>query len=66
MDDIEELESWYEDLRDWEDAQDEREQIESDFPMGKDEYWDPMPDWLKEWVDWYKIPNNSNKKWDDK
>ncbi len=34
--------------------------------MGKDEYWDSMPDWLKEWVDWYKIPNNSNKKWDEK
>nr|WP_320038962.1 hypothetical protein [uncultured Bacteroides sp.] len=54
MDDyeIEEWDDWHKDLKDWENHQDELDQIAS--KLFQKEYWNPAPDWLQEWKDWYK------------
>ena len=57
MDDyeIEEWNDWHKDLKDWENHQDELDQIASE--LSHDEYWNPMPVWLREWKDCYKNPD---------
>ena len=54
MDDfeIEELYDWHKDLKNWENNQDELDQIAS--KLSQEEYWDPVSDWLQEWIGWYK------------
>lgn len=54
MDDyeIEEWNDWHKDLNNWEKYQDELELITSE--LSHEEYWNPVPDWLQEWIDWYK------------
>lgn len=27
------------------------------------ENWDPVPDWISDWLNWYKDPNNEGKKY---
>jgi len=57
MDDyeIEEWNDWHKDLKDWENHQDELDQTVSN--QSQEECWNPVPDWLQEWKDWYKNPD---------
>ena len=50
--DIEEWDDWHNDLKNWENHQDELDQIVSN--QSQEEYLNPVPDWLQEWKDWYK------------
>ncbi len=54
MDDfnIEEWDDWHNDLRNWENHQDELDQTVSN--QSQEEYLNPVLDWLQEWKDWYK------------
>lgn len=54
MDDfeIEEWDDWHNDLYNWENNQNELDQIAS--KLSQEEYWDLVPDWLQEWIGWYK------------
>lgn len=54
--DIEECDDWHKDLMDWEKHQDELERITSE--LTHEDYWDPVPDWLQEWKNWYKNPDH--------